>query len=147
MKLDDVLAAAGKYRRPKRRGRGIGSGRGKTCGRGHKGYHARAGSTRQLGFQGGSTPMLAATPKRGFSNFKFRNEYQVVNVASLERFPQGSKVDASALAAAGLIADAGKAVKILGSGDLKKKLTVAAEKFSALAAEKIAKAGGTIEQK
>jgi len=146
MKLDEILAAAGGHKRSKRRGRGVGSGRGKTCGRGHKGYGARAGSRSRPGFQGGTTSALASTPKRGFNNANFRKEYQIVNVASLERFKAGSTVDASALADAGLIDDAGNAVKILGDGKLTRKLTVVADKFSSLAAEKITKAGGAVER-
>ncbi len=146
MRLKEILTAAGKYKARKRVGRGIGSGLGKTCGRGHKGYGARAGAGRQLGFEGGQTPVLARAPKRGFSNVLFRTEYQVVNVASLERFDAGSKVDAAALAEARLIADASKPVKVLAGGELTKKLTVVASGFSTAAAEKIAKAGGVAEQ-
>ena len=146
MKLDEILASAGRYKDRTRRGRGIGSGRGKTSGRGHKGYGARAGSIRHLGFEGGQTTAIAGMPKRGFSNANFRKAYQIVNVASLEKFQAGSRVDAAALAQAGLIDDADKAVKILGNGELTRKLTVVADKFSSLAAEKIAKAGGAVEQ-
>ena len=146
MKLDEILSQAGKYKRRKRVGRGIGSGHGKTSGRGHKGLGARAGSGKRLGYEGGQNPVLARIPQRGFSNVNFRKEFQIVNVAALEKFDEGSKVDAAALAAARLIDDARKPVKILGSGELTKKLTVAASKFSASAAEKIAKAGGRVEQ-
>jgi len=146
MKLDEILSRAGRYKRRKRVGRGIGSGHGKTSGRGHKGLGARAGSGKRLGYEGGQNPALSRIPKRGFSNAKFRKEFQIVNVAALEKFDEGSKVDAAALAAARLIDDARKPVKILGSGELTKKLTVAASKFSASAAEKIAKAGGRVEQ-
>ncbi|MHC4981789.1 MAG: 50S ribosomal protein L15 [Planctomycetota bacterium] len=146
MKLDEILASAGAYKARRRKGRGIGSSRGKTCGRGHKGYHARAGSNRQLGFEGGQTPALLAAPKRGFNNARFRKGYQIVNVASLERFSSGSRVDAAALAEAGLIDDADKAVKILGNGQLTKKLTVVADKFSSPAVEKVTKAGGSVQE-
>jgi large subunit ribosomal protein L15 len=147
MKLDEVLKTAGKNKRRRRVGRGIGSGRGKTSGRGHKGYRARSGRSRLLGFEGGQNPMLARIPKRGFSNARFRKDYQIVNVALLEeRFEDGSRVDAQALQAARLIQDAAKRVKVLGNGELKKKLTVVASKFSASAAEKITKAGGSVEQ-
>lgn len=147
MKLDEVLSTAGKNKRRRRVGRGVGSGRGKTSGRGHKGYRARSGRTRLLGFEGGQNPMLARIPKRGFSNALFRKDYQIVNVALLEeRFEDGSRIDGPALQAARLIQDAAKPVKVLGNGELKKKLTVVAAKFSASAAEKITKAGGSVEQ-
>jgi len=146
MKLDEILSKAGRYRGRKRIGRGIGSGMGKTCGRGHKGYGARAGNSRRLGYEGGQNPVLARIPQRGFSNFHFRKEYQLVNLAALESFEDGARVDAAALAAARLVRDADQPVKVLGNGELTKKLTVAAHKFSATAAEKIAKAGGTVEQ-
>ena len=146
MRLDEILSTAGKNKTRKRLGRGTGSGKGKTCGRGHKGYGARSGSKRRMGYEGGQNPMLARIPKRGFSNARFRKEYQLVNVALLERFEAGTRVDAAMLAAARLISDADKPVKILGNGELTKKLTVAASKFSAIAAEKIAKAGGSVEQ-
>ncbi len=147
MKLDEVLHAAGRHKARKRVGRGKGSGCGKTSGRGHRGYGQRSGSKRMYGFEGGQNPMLSRIPKRGFSNADFRKEYQIVNVASLDqRFEAGSRVDAEALKAARLIEDAAKPVKVLGRGELSKELTVVANKFSASAAEKIAKAGGAAEQ-
>ena len=147
MKLDEVLHAAGRHKARKRVGRGKGSGTGKTSGRGHRGYGQRSGSKRMYGFEGGQNPMLSRIPKRGFSNADFRKEYQIVNVASLdERFEAGSRVDAEALKAARLIQDAAKPVKVLGRGELSKKLTVVANKFSASAAEKIVQAGGAAEQ-
>ena len=146
MNLDEILTAAGRHKPRKRIGRGDGSGHGKTSGRGHKGAGSRAGYKRRLGYAGGSNPILARIPKQGFSNVQFRKEYQIVNVRSLERFDDGDRVDASALAQARLIDDASKPVKILGNGDLTKKLTVVAAKFSAVAAEKIAKTGGSTEQ-
>lgn len=146
MKLDDILSAAGRYKRRKRIGRGTGSGRGKTSGRGHKGYGARAGAKDRAGYEGGQTPMLSRIPKRGFNNANFRREFQIVNLGALEEaFDDGARVDAEALEKAKLIDDAQKAVKVLGHGELKKKLTVVANKFSASAAEKIARAGGTTE--
>ena len=146
MRLDDILSTAGKYKARKRRGRGTGSGRGKTSGRGHKGYGSRAGAKRRLGYAGGQNPLLARIPKRGFNNANFRTVYQVVNVAALERFEDGTRVDAAALAAERLIDGDAAPVKILGNGELTKKLTVVAAKFSISAAEKIAKAGGAVEQ-
>jgi large subunit ribosomal protein L15 len=146
MKLDEILAQAGKYKRPRRVGRGIGSGKGKTCGRGHKGMGARAGAGQRIGYEGGQNPMTARMPKRGFSNKNFATMYQIVNVADLDRFDDGARVDAEALAAARLVDDATKPIKVLGNGELSKKLTVAATRFSKSAAEKIAGAGGTTEQ-
>ena len=143
MKLDEILHSAGKYPNRKRVGRGTGSGMGKTCGRGTKGRGARAGKTTRYGYEGGSNPIIARSPKRGFNNFNFRVEYQVVNVADLQKFDEGSTVDAAVLKKANLIPDIAKPLKILGTGDLTRKLTVVADKFSASAAEKIAKAGGT----
>jgi len=146
MRLNEVLTAAGKYKSSKRVGRGTGSGRGKTSGRGHKGYGSRAGARKRLGYEGGQNPALARIPKRGFTNAPFRKEFQIVNVACLERFESGRRVDATALAQARLISDATKPVKVLGHGELKKKLTVVAAKFTASAARKIAGAGGSIER-
>jgi len=146
MKLDDILQAAGKHKPRKRVGRGTGSGHGKTSGRGHKGWGQRTGSNSQLGFEGGQNPVIARMPKRGFSNAQFRKDYQVLNVEALERFDAGSRVDAAALKQARLIEDADKPVKILGNGELTTKLTVVATRFSKLAAQKIADAGGTAEQ-
>ena len=146
MRLDDILTSAGKGRPRKRIGRGIGSGHGKTSCRGHKGMGARSGSRRRMGYEGGQNPVLARIPKRGFNNANFRKEFQIVNVASLELFEDGAKVDAKALAEARLIGDRSTPVKVLGNGELTKKLTVVASKFSASAAEKISQVGGTAEQ-
>ena len=146
MTLDEILSEAGRYKRRKRIGRGTGSGRGKTCGRGHKGYGSRSGSRRRLGYEGGQTPTLSRIPKRGFSNVRFRADWQVVNLSVLDRFEEGERVDAAALVAARLIQDAGKPVKVLARGRVNKKLTVVANMFSAAAAEKIARAGGAAEQ-
>ena len=146
MKLDEILRAAGKSKSRKRIGRGIGSGTGKTSGRGHKGYGTRSGAKKRAGFEGGQNPIFARIPKRGFSNARFRKEYQLINVAALERFEDGQRVDGAALAEARLIDDASKPVKVLGNGDLSKKLTVVAATFSSSASEKIAKAGGAVEQ-
>jgi large subunit ribosomal protein L15 len=146
MKLNEILQAAGKYPNRKRLGRGTGSGHGKTSGRGTKGRGARTGKTTRYGYEGGQNPIIARSPKRGFNNFNFRVEYQVVNVSDLDKFEPGSTVDAAALLKARLIPDAAKPVKILGGGEMSKSLTVVATKFSASAAEKIAKAGGSVQQ-
>jgi large subunit ribosomal protein L15 len=146
MKLDDILSAAGKHKRRKRVGRGTGSGHGKTSGRGHKGLGARAGAGKRLGYEGGQNPILARIPKRGFSNFQFQKPHQIVNVASLECFADGSRVDAEALVKARLVDNASVPVKVLGNGDLSKKLTVVAAAFSGSAEEKITQAGGACER-
>jgi len=146
MRLDEILSTAGKYKRRKRIGRGDGSGQGQTSGRGHKGYGSRAGAKSKFGYEGGQNPALARIPKKGFSNADFRKEYQIINVASLEGFEDGAKVDGQALADARLISDAAKPVKVLGNGQLTRKLTVVASKFSKTATEKITQAGGTVEQ-
>ncbi len=147
MKLDDVLSKAGKYKRRKRLGRGDGSGLGKTAGRGHKGYHSRSGAKSRMGYEGGQTPMISRVPKRGFNNYNFRKEYQVVNLAALnEAFDDGATVTGEALSAAGLVRDADKLIKILGNGELTKKLTISANKFSASAKEKIEAAGGSVQE-
>jgi large subunit ribosomal protein L15 len=147
MRLDDILKAAGKYKNRKRVGRGEGSGRGKTSGRGTKGAGARAGFKHRYGYEGGQNPLLARIPKRGFTNAIFRKEFQIVNLADLDkRFDAGARVDGAALKSAGLIRDADKPVKVLARGEVSKALTVAVNTFSAAAAEKIAKAGGTVER-
>jgi len=146
MKLDEIMQQAGRHAARKRIGRGIGSGKGKTSGRGHKGRNSRAGKGQRLGYEGGQTPIIARSPQRGFSNFQFRKPVQIVNVAELERFDDGARVDADSLCQAGLIDDVRVPVKVLGNGELTKKLTVVAAKFSARAAEKIQAAGGSHEQ-
>ena len=146
MNLDEILQQAGRHKARKRRGRGVGSGHGKTSGRGTKGGGARAGAKRRWGYEGGQNTAVARLPKRGFSNFRFRKGFQIVNVASLQAFPDGARVDPAAMADARLIDDAAKPVKVLADGELTKKLTVVASRFSAAAAEKITKAGGTVEQ-
>lgn len=146
MKLEEILKQAGRNKKAKRIGRGTGSGCGKTSGRGHKGAGARSGYKRKYGKEGGQNPLLAKIPQRGFSNFRFQTEYQLVNIAAMECFENGTRVDAAALKKANLISDEKKPVKILGDGELTKKLTVVAAKFSKAAAEKISQAGGQVEQ-
>jgi large subunit ribosomal protein L15 len=143
MNITDVLKQAGRKKNRKRIGRGPGSGHGKTSGRGHKGLGQRAGGTTRPMSEGGQMPLFRQIPKRGFSNARFRTEYQVVNVSDLDsRFENGSHVTPAVLEAAGLIHSASRPVKILGDGELTKKLNVEADRFSASAAEKITKAGG-----
>ena len=126
-----------------RRGRGHGSGNGKTAGKGHKGQKARSGGTRP-GFEGGQMPLARRLPKRGFNNI-FATKYAEVNLSDLEKFEDGAVVDAEALVAAGVLKKTLDGVKILGNGALSKKLTVKAAKFSASAKEKIEQAGGKAE--
>ena len=144
MMIHDITKVVGKHRPRKRVGRGEGSGIGGTSTRGHKGAKSRAGWTSRPGYQGGATPFMRRFPKRGFSNAGFRTLFHEVNVQALEKhFSAGATVDAKALVEKGLIRDAKLPVKVLGTGDLTKKLTVNAAKFSASAKTKIEKAGGT----
>lgn len=143
MMINDILSRARRNKTRKRVGRGPGSGSGKTSGRGHKGCKSRSGGGTRLLTEGGQMPFFRRIPKRGFSNAEFRTEYQVVNVSTLnDRFDDGAKVTLTDLEEAGLIHDAAKPVKILGNGEITKKLEVQAMRFSAQAAEKITKAGG-----
>lgn len=143
MRLAELKPAPGARRKPVRKGQGIGSGLGKTAGRGHKGQKARSGGGVRPGFEGGQMPLARRMPKRGFTNI-FKKEYVIINLAQLNRFEDGTVVTPEALREAGLIKKKG-AVKILGSGELKKALTVRAHAFSQGAAVKIAAAGGKAE--
>ena len=143
MQLHDLKPAAGAHRQSRRIGRGTGSGRGKTSGRGQKGQNARSEGFR-LGFEGGQMPLSQRIPKLpGFKN-PFKKVYAVVNLSKLSRFADGTKVDAALLAEAGL-ARAGEEVKILGTGDLKRRLTVEAHSFSLSAREAIEALGGSVK--
>jgi large subunit ribosomal protein L15 len=146
MKLHELQPAAGSTTAPKRLGRGIGSGLGKTSGKGHKGAKARSGGGKRPGFEGGQMPLYRRVPKRGFHN-PFRIEYATVNVGQLEIFEDGTVVTAETLKEAGLIKKVMDGVKILGNGELTKKLTVQAEKFTDSAKEKIEALGGKAEVK
>ena len=142
MNLSDVNVGIVKHKKSKRVGRGVGSGHGKTCGRGHKGQKSRAGSSRKPVFQGGAMPLVRRVPKRGFNN-KFADQVAVVNVGDLERaFESGDEVNPDALRAKSLAKRRYDQLKILGHGELTKKLTVSAHRFSQTAAEKIQKVGG-----
>ena len=144
MRLDELKPAEGSKFAPKRVGRGIGSGTGKTSGKGHKGQNARSGGGVRPGFEGGQTTLARRIPKRGFNNI-FATEYAVVNVSDLDRFVDGTVVDTELLIASGLIKKELDGVKVLGNGELTKNLTVKATAFSAAAKEKIEKAGGKAE--
>jgi large subunit ribosomal protein L15 len=146
MKLNELQPAAGSTTSPRRLGRGTGSGLGKTSGKGHKGQNARSGGGVRPGFEGGQMPLTRRVPKRGFTN-GFRTEYATVNVGKLDIFEDGAVVTAEMLREAGLIKKELAGVKILGGGELKKKLTVQAVKFSEAAKQKIETLGGKAEVK
>jgi len=143
--LHEITSTTPRNKRSQRKGRGESSGRGKTCGRGNKGSKARVGKYIKPGYEGGQTPIFRRFPKRGFSNYHFENRYHIVNLSDLDRFDNGATVDAAALKEIGLIPDLKLPVKILGEGEVKKKLTVVAGWFSKSAHEKIGKAGGTAQ--
>ena len=138
-----ITSIAGKHKARKRVGRGTGSGYGKTCGRGHKGSLSRSGSSLRLLYEGGQMPLFRRLPKRGFSNYKFAKHYEIVNVSQLERFEDEATVGLEQLSDAGLIDSLRSRVKILGDGQLTKKLQVTAHKFSKTAEQKIVALGGT----
>lgn len=144
MKLHELKPAPGSVKTPKRLGRGTGSGLGKTSGKGHKGAKARSGGGKRPGFEGGQMPLYRRVPKKGFTNI-FRTEYATVNVERLEIFADGDVVTVESLKNAGLISKVLDGVKILGGGDLTKKLTVQANKFTGSAKEKIEALGGKAE--
>lgn len=144
MRLDELQPAEGSKFTAKRVGRGIGSGNGKTSGKGHKGQNARSGGGVRPGFEGGQMPIYRRLPKRGFNNI-FAKQYVAVNVSELERFENGTEVTAELLKESGVVSKTLDGIKILGRGELTKKLNVKVAKFSASAAEKIEKAGGKAE--
>ena len=145
MKLHELSPAEGSVKEGFRKGRGAGSGNGKTAGKGHKGQNARSGGGVRPGFEGGQLPLYRKLPKRGFNNFRFAKQYAVVNVQSLNKFNDGDVVDSAALLSMGIIDTVFDGVKILGEGELTKKLTVKAAVFSASAKEKIEAVGGKTE--
>jgi large subunit ribosomal protein L15 len=145
MELHDLKPAPGAKRSRRRVGRGPGSGAGKTAGKGHKGQKSRSGYSRRFGFEGGQMPLVRRIPKRGFTN-RFRVEFQVVNLRDLERvFGEGDTVSPEAMVDRGLIRKGARPVKILGAGELTKKLTVKAHKFSSTAQASIEQIGGSCE--
>lgn len=139
-----ITSIAGKHRSRKRIGRGQGSGQGKTCGRGHKGYKSRSGSSTGILTEGGQMPLFRRLPKRGFNNSQFARRYEIINISQLEQFENGAAISAEELSEAGLIDSLKSKVKILGDGQLTKKLRISAHKFSKTAAEKIIASGGTV---
>ncbi|BDF57604.1 50S ribosomal protein L15 [Christensenellaceae bacterium] len=144
MKLHELAPVKGAKKSPKRVGRGCGSGLGKTSARGQKGQKSRSGGGVRPGFEGGQMPLARRLPKRGFTNI-FAKEYATINVADLEKFDDGAVVDFEILLGSGLISKASDGLKVLGNGELKKKLTVKAAKFTKTAEQKITAAGGSIE--
>ncbi|MEH7096382.1 50S ribosomal protein L15 [Neobacillus vireti] len=144
MKLHELKPAEGSRQERKRLGRGIGSGQGKTAGKGHKGQNARSGGGVRLGFEGGQTPLFRRLPKRGFTNIS-RKEYAVVNLDALNRFEDGTEVTPELLIETGVVSNEKAGIKILAKGNVEKKLTVKAHKFSSAAKEAIEAAGGTTE--
>ena len=146
MKLNELRPAEGSVQERFRKGRGPGSGNGKTAGKGHKGQNARSGGGVRPGFEGGQFPIYRQLPKRGFNNKRFATVYATVNVSDLNRFEDGAIVDIQTLLDARVIRKAQDGLKVLGDGQITKKLTVKAAKFSAAAKEKIEAAGGSCEE-
>ena len=144
MKLHELKPAEGSRKERNRVGRGIGSGNGKTSGRGHKGQNARSGGGVRPGFEGGQNPLFRRLPKRGFTNIN-RKEYAIVNLDALNRFEDGAEVTPALLLETGIVSNEKSGIKVLGNGTLNVKLTVKAHKFSASAKEAIENAGGTTE--
>ena len=144
MNLHELSPAAGSNTKAYRKGRGAGSGNGKTAGRGHKGQWARSGGGVRVGFEGGQMPLARRLPKRGFHNI-FAKPLEAINVSALEKFEDGAVVNAQALLEKGILSKCQYGVKILGNGSITKKLTVQASAFSASAKEKIEAAGGKAE--
>jgi len=143
MMIHEITEQVGKHKRRKRVGRGIGSGNGKTCGRGHNGYSSRSGNSKP--HTGGGTPMFKMLPKRGFTNAMFKKHFSVVNIEAIDaRFDDGAEVNAEALVKHGLIRDTKLPIKVLGSGETTKKFTVTAAKVSKAAEKKITDAGGSV---
>jgi len=143
MKLHELTYTEGARHTKKRIGRGTGSGTGKTAGRGHKGQNSRSGGGVRPGFEGGQTPLFQRLPKRGFTNYT-RKEYTVINLETLNRFEDGTKVTPELLVEAGLAKQVKTGIKILGNGNLERKLEVSAHKFSKTAKEAIENAGGSV---
>ena len=145
MRLHDLKPRPGAKHRRKRLGQGESSGHGKTSGRGGKGQTARSGSSIRIGFEGGQMPLIRRIPKRGFNNTRFATVYHGVNVGDLNKFDDGARVDETALRSIGLANGRAHGIKILGTGELSKKLTVSASAFSASAKSKIEAKGGVCE--
>ncbi len=145
MKLHELSPAAGSSKSNWRKGRGAGSGNGKTAGRGHKGQNARSGGGVRPGFEGGQNPMYRRIPKHGFTNSVFKKEYAIINLDKLEKYENGAVISLETLVNDGVIKKELDGLKVLGNGNITKKLTVQATIFSATAKEKIEAAGGKAE--
>lgn len=144
MDLTTVCSKGNSYQKRVRVGRGTGSGLGKTSGRGHKGWGQRSGGSRRAGYEGGQMPIYRQVPKRGFTNARFRTEYTIINVGDLDAFDEGASIDLDLILARGLASKTSDMLKVLGNGDVSKKLTVRTQKISKSAREKIEAAGGTV---
>lgn len=142
MELNELKYTTGSNKTRKRVGRGIGSGHGKTSGRGQKGQNSRSGGGVRVGFEGGQNPLVFRIAKRGFNNYEFATRYAVINISDLEKFDNGAEVTPELLKEMGIVKDMKDGLKVLGNGELTKKLTVSANKFSKEAKEKIEQAGG-----
>ena len=142
MELNELKYTTGSVKNRKRVGRGIGSGNGKTSGRGQKGQNSRSGGGVRLGFEGGQNPLVFRIAKRGFNNYEFATRYAVINISDLEKFDNGVEVTPELLKEMGIVKNLKDGIKVLGNGELTKKLTVNANKFSKVAKEKIENAGG-----
>ncbi len=145
MKLHELKPSEGAFKTSKRLGRGVASGHGKTSGKGHKGQNARSGGGVRPGFEGGQLPLFRRLPKRGFSNAMFKKEYATINVSDLDKFEDGAVVTPELLKEMGILKKQLSGVKVLGNGELTKKITVKAHKFSSSAIEKIESKGGKAE--
>jgi len=145
MRLNELEKNIGATKKRKIVGRGRGSGLGKTSGKGHKGQNARSGGGVRAVFEGGQTPLYRRLPKKGFSNYEFKTTYATINVSDLNRFENGTVVSPALLKEAGLVKNQLDGIKVLGNGNLEKKLTIQAHKFSKTAVEKIEKSGSKIE--
>lgn len=146
MNIHELSPAPNSTHRAKRVGRGVGSGLGKTSGRGQKGQNSRSGGGVRIGFEGGQMPLIRRLPRRGFNNNEFKKQYSIVNVCDLEKLDDGAVVDIALLKDKGIVGKVEKyGLKVLGNGELTKKLTVKAAVFTKTAQEKIEKAGGKIE--
>ena len=145
MELNELKFTTGSTKNRKRVGRGIGSGHGKTSGRGQKGQNSRSGGGVRLGFEGGQNPLVFRIAKRGFNNYEFATRYAVINISDLEKFDDGAEITPELLKEMGIVKNLQDGLKVLGNGELTKKLTVKANKFSASAVEKIEAIGGKAE--
>lgn len=146
MQIHDVTYRGTKHDKRKRIGRGPGSGTGKTAARGYNGQRSRSGDNPRIGFEGGQMPIFRRMPKRGFTNARFKKHYTLVNIESLESFADGDIVDLTTVLENGLARRTGNMLKVLGQGEMSRKLTVKAHKFSASARAKIEAAGGSVEE-